>query len=239
MGLVVPAVLPSSRKELDEKIILFASLPGISRVQIDVVDGEFASPASWPYTAPKEFSDMVRRGGMLPYIGRITYEIDLMCKDAERAAAAWLSLGATRLTFHAESTTDLPKFIAAARKHYSAGAEFSSDLISFGLALNVASDLALLEPCLGDASYVQFMGIARIGVQGQPLDERVFEKIRVFHERHPDVPIQVDGGVSLKNAKKLVSLGVSNLVVGSAILRAQDPAAAIEEFESFVSPYGV
>lgn len=232
MGLVVPAVLPSSCKELDEKIMLFASLPGVSRIQIDVVDGHFASPASWPYTAPNELAQRVRDGEMLPYLDRIAYEIDLMCKDAEEAAAAWLSLGATRLTFHAESTTDLPRHIAEVKRRYISEITFSSELLSFGLALNIASDLALLEPCVPDISYVQFMGIAKIGVQGQPFDERAFKNIRVFRERHPDISIQVDGGVSLKNAKKLVSLGVSHLVVGSAILRAQNPAAVIEEFES-------
>ncbi|MEK7204511.1 MAG: hypothetical protein AAB254_03290, partial [candidate division NC10 bacterium] len=47
--------------------------------------------------------------------------------------------------------------------------------------------------------------------QGQPFDERVFEKIRIFHSRHPNVALQVDGGVSLANAKKLVALDVSTL----------------------------
>lgn len=241
MGLIVPAVLPSSRKELDEKIAVLASLPGVSRIQIDVVDGRFASPASWPYSAEatkgksSELETMVQKGELLPYLDRIAYEIDLMCNDAEQAADAWLSLGATRLTLHAESTTDLPRTIASTRRRY--GEEPS--LVSLGLALNVASDLALLEPCLADISYVQFMGIARIGVQGQPLDERVFEKIRVFRERHPDMRIQVDGGVSLKNAKKLISLGASHLVVGSAILRAQNPTAVIEEFESLAGHEGV
>jgi ribulose-phosphate 3-epimerase len=83
------------------------------------------------------------------------------------------------------------------------------------------------------------MGIAKIGRQGQPLDERVFEKIRIFHERHPEVSMQVDGGVTLENAKKLLSLGLTNLVVGSAILRADDPAALITAFENMRSSYGV
>src|SRR3989344_2221029 len=101
MSLIVPAVLPSSRKDFEEKLALFSRIPSVSRVQIDVVDGRFASPASWPFSAPKEFSDMVESGEMLPCPDRITYEIDLMCIDAERIAEAWLLLGATRLTLHA------------------------------------------------------------------------------------------------------------------------------------------
>ena len=42
MSLIVPAVLPSSLEDLKEKLALFAKLPAVSRVQIDVVDGKFA-----------------------------------------------------------------------------------------------------------------------------------------------------------------------------------------------------
>lgn len=232
MGLVVPAVLPSSREDLEEKLALFARIPSVSRVQIDVVDGHFASPASWPYSAPGELQDWAKRGIALPSPDRITYEIDLMCHDAERAAGAWLSLGAARLTFHAESATDLPRLIASARVRY-------GDLVSFGLAINIASDLALLEPHLGKIEYVQFMGIARIGRQGQPFDRRVFEKVRAFRTLHPEVPVQVDGGVTLESAKRLLVLGVSNVVVGSGILKAKDPATAFARFEALESPFGV
>jgi len=245
MGLVVPAVLPSSRKELEEGLALLIRIPSVSRVQIDVVDGRFASPASWPYTsstgspqaAPGEFRDMIKRGEMLPYLDRLEYEIDLMCLDSEHVAAAWLALGATRLTFHAESAIDLPRLLMSARKRYGAGG-FTS-LVSFGIALNIGSDLSLIEPCLGEIEYVQFMGIARIGRQGQLFDRRVLEKMRMFKMRHPKMPVQVDGGISFENAKNLLALGVSNLVIGSNIARAEDPAEAIAKFEELQSPYGV
>jgi ribulose-phosphate 3-epimerase len=239
MGLVVPAVLPSSHDDLEEKLAFFIRAPSVSRVQIDIVDGKFATPASWPYSAPTELEVMIQKGEMLPYLDRFIYEIDLMCLDAERAAAKWLALGATRLTFHAESVTDLPRLLASARRHYGAGADFVPGLVSFGLALNVASDLALIEQNLGEISYVQFMGIAQIGRQGQPFDRRVLEKVRVFRARHPEVPVQVDGGVSLESAKELIALGVSDLIVGSHILRAGDPATALAAFEAIETPYGV
>jgi pentose-5-phosphate-3-epimerase len=239
MSIVVPAVLPSSREELKEKLALFARIPSVKRIQIDVVDGRFVGPASWPYNAPTELEEMVKRGEMLPRLDCLEYEIDLMCLDADEAAASWLALGATRLTFHAETATDLPRFLASARERYGGGDGFASGLISFGLAINIASDLALIEPCLGEVEYVQFMGIARIGRQGQPFDRRVLEKVRMFHSRHPLMPLQVDGGLSLPSARQLVALGVTNLVVGSGILKAKNPAAALAALEEIQGPYGV
>jgi ribulose-phosphate 3-epimerase len=237
MALVVPAVLPSSRKDLEEKLALFARIPSVNRVQIDIVDGRFATPASWPYVAPEELRSMVGQHETLPRLDSIEYEIDIMCFDAELAAAPWLALGATRLTFHAESITNLPRLLASARRRYGAG--FTPGLISYGVALNIASDLALIEPCVGEIEYVQFMGISRIGRQGQPFDRRVLEKVRAFHNRHPELPLQVDGGVSLSNARELIALGVSSLIIGSGLLRASDPAAALAAFEGLQGSYGV
>src|SRR5674476_869890 len=106
MSLVVPAVLPTSREDLEEKLALFARISSVERVQIDVVDGKFATPASWPYSAKAtqgtpypELEAMVQKGEMLPYLDHLAYEIDLMCLDVEQAAEAWLALGASRLTF--------------------------------------------------------------------------------------------------------------------------------------------
>lgn len=231
MSLVVPAILPKDARAFDETLELYRSLPAITRIQIDVVDGHFADPPSWPYVAPKELRDRIALGEMLPHLDRLEYEIDLMCFDAAHAAAQWLSLGATRLTFHAESITSLPHFLSGVRRQF-------GPIVSFGLALNVTSSLALIETVLGEIEYVQFMGIARIGRQGQPFDARVLEQIRTFRHRHPNIPIQVDGGVSFDSAQKLVALGVTNLVIGSGILRAGDPATAVEKFESLESVYG-
>ncbi len=237
MGLVVPAVIPSSRQELWEKLELFSKIPSVSRIQIDVVDGRFASPASWPYTAPEEMQKILLEGEMLPQLHEIEYEIDLMCIDAERAAGNWLALGASRITFHAESSTNLLGLLDSVKKKY--GSNGFSSLVSFGIAINIESDLVLIKSVLDEIEYVQFMGITKIGKQGQLFDERVFEKIRTFHSRHPEIPVQVDGGVSHRNAAELVKLGVSNLIIGSALVRGGSPSAAIAKFEELKSSFGV
>ena len=86
MGLLVPAVLPISREDLEVKLALFEQMPSVSRVQIDSVDGIFAKPATWPYSDPKGLSALGSAGEMLPHIERFEYEIDLMVLDAERAS---------------------------------------------------------------------------------------------------------------------------------------------------------
>lgn len=238
MSLVVPAVLPSSRADFLEKLARFSAEPLVKRIQIDIVDGRFVAPATWPYTAPQEILALCGGGKMLPKLHEVEYEIDLMCLDALEASDTWLELGATRLTFHAEATTDLPRLLAEAKKRYGAGAAFPG-LVSFGLAINLGSDLTLIEPHLKDIAYVQFMGIAKIGRQGQPLDRRIFEKIRAFRARHPEVPVQVDGGINLANARQLIALGVSSLIAGSALERSKNLSDTLAQFEASEPPVGV
>lgn len=240
MSLVMPAVLPASKRDLEHALALFNAFPTLRMAQIDVVDGRFASPASWPYTDLARFERYAKSGELLPNAERIQYEIDLMCIDAEFNAGFWLSLGASRLTFHAESIPDLARFLASLRKHYGGDPDFSVDsFVTYGLALNIDTPLSFIEPYLSQISYVQFMGIKHIGKQGEPFDERVIDRIKHFREKYPHIPVQVDGGVSLETAKKLVPLGVTHLIVGSQIVHAKDPLAVFESIEALKSPYHV
>ena len=239
MSNIVPAVLPSSRKELEGKLALIAKATSASRVQIEVVDGHVATPTSWPYVVPGELHAMVERGEMLPLLDRFEYEVDLMCTDIEQAVEDWLALGATRLTFHFEGMTDPLRLLAKMRRQYGSDPLSTTGVVSLGLAIDLATDLARVEPCLTHVSYVQCMGIATIGRQGAPFDARVLGKVRELHTRHPDLELQVDGGVSIENAKSVLMAGASFLVVGSAILGASDPTSAFLALESCKSPYGV
>ena len=238
MSRIIPAVLPRSKADLDEKLALFASFAGITRVQIDVVDGRFAEPRSWPYGTEDELGAMARAGEYLPQLHRIGYEVDLMCLDAESAAGYWLDLGATRLTFHAEAIHDVPRLLASAKARYGGGVDLAlSHHVSFGLALNIMTDLAVIEPCLPYLEYVQLMGIARIGRQGEAFAPEAIARVKTLRSRHPELPIQVDGGVTLAHAKELFAAGASALVVGSGILKAEDPAKAFAAYDRLESSF--
>jgi len=87
----------------------------------------------------------------------------------------------------------------------------------FGFAINLQTPMKGLEQYIRDADFFQFMGISRIGYQGEKFNRGVLRKIKAFHKENPDVLISVDGGVDLGNSKDLITAGASRLVVGSAI----------------------
>lgn len=238
MKFIVPAILPSSYHELEERLTLLDHIPP-RRVQIDIVDGTFATPPTWPYLSGTDLHDKVTNGETLPNLDRVEYEADLMCNDPEGIAVDLLNFGVTRLTVHAECAPNIGELIARMRKNYSAEANFALNLMSIGLAINVSTDSAVLEPLLDELEYVQFMGVDRIGRQGEAFNPAVIEKVRAFRRRHPSTIIQVDGGVSLENGKQLIAAGASRLVVGSALMQASDLIGTFKAFEALQNPYGV
>jgi len=237
MGVIVPAILPTSRKDLDDKL---SQLSGLATdVQIDVVDGRFASPACWPYTGgTKELAQMAADDETLPYWGTLAFDIDLMANDPEEVIGSWVSLGASRLTIHAESTTALGKLVSDFQSKYGHEKDFIPDMISLGLAIGAGTPLALIEPFIDQIDYVQMMGIRRIGVQGQPFDDDVVRRVQELKKKHPSLSVQVDGGVSKMTAPALLSAGVDKLIIGSALWKAPDLAAELSAFKELVQHYG-
>ncbi len=238
MGTIIPAIIPTSRKDLEEKLALLQGQ--CEEVQIDIVDGEYAAPASWPYIEDAaEPSRMLAEGEMLPHAGEFIFEIDLMSSNPESSTGTWIGLGATKMTIHAESTRYLSRFFENARSQYGHDKDFSVGLLSFGLAIGTETDIALIEPYLDRVNYVQFMGIRRIGVQGQPFESSVIQRIAAFKKKYPTIEISVDGGVTRENAPKLLKAGVSRLVAGSAIWKAPNPLAALRELTALTETHGI
>lgn len=238
MGIIVPAIIPTSKADLAEKLSRFSGV--CEEVQIDIVDGVFAKPASWPYREdPSEPSRMLAEGELFPHAGEFRFEIDLMSGDPESSAGSWIELGATRLTIHAASTRYLSRFMANARSLYGHDKDFAPGLITLGLAIGAQTDTTLLEPYLKDIDYVQFMGIRTIGHQGEPFDRGVLARISAFKKKYPKIPVTVDGGVTMENAPELLRAGVSRLVVGSAIWKTTDPIAAYHALDALTTTHGI
>lgn len=236
MAVIVPAILPRSRDDLADKLL---RLEGIaSEVQIDIVDGKFATPPSWPYLHPGEPAHTSTEDPF-PFLGLLRFEMDVMTEAPDAQIGRWVNAGAERITIHAESTRALPKLLEEFRTQYGHDASFAPGLLSLGLAVNLSTDFALIEPYLSECDYVQFMGIREIGKQGQPFDKSVLLKIAAFKRKHPNMPLQVDGGVNLSNAPALLAAGVSRLIVGSALWEAKNLKAAYAQFQDLTTRYGL
>ncbi|MEK9160554.1 MAG: hypothetical protein AAB440_00760 [Patescibacteria group bacterium] len=235
---VVPAVLPTSRDDLERQL---SELSGVTdEVQLNIVDGKFASPATWPYVLQvHDLEHLIAQHRMLPGWGIFRFEIELQVKQPEDVIGAWIAVGATRLTIHIDSIGVPDRILRDLEVQYGHDKDFAPDLLSVGFALGVDTDFNVVEPYIDRLDYVQFMGVSRLGKHGEPFESKVVDRIKEFRKKHPSVGVQVDGGVSRATAPALLSAGVSRLVVGSDLWRAEDKLVRYQEIKMLAEQYGI
>jgi ribulose-phosphate 3-epimerase len=127
------------------------------------------------------------------------FEVHLMVAEPERFMDRWIERGAKRISIH-EPSGKLAEYRGKAE---------------IGYAIELDRPLEEFMPFFDFVDFIHLMSIDEIGEQGHTLDEKVFDRIKVLQEKFPNMPISVDGGVTLSNYQKLLDLGADRLIVGS------------------------
>ncbi len=210
--MIIPAIIPKSLKDLRNQL---ARVPFASQVQIDVVDGVFAPQTSWPYAGDVRHFDLVNP------IPDFKIGIDLMAQDIIPSIIEWLSVDIERMIIHIEA--------ASPAELEQAFNLCEQSRVAVGLAIENDTTLKVVEPYLDRVDFVQVMGIAQIGSQGQPFDERVLQRIVDLKSLHSDLVISVDGSVNERTLPRLLSAGAERFVVGSAIMGSTDPQRVFDQ----------
>jgi ribulose-phosphate 3-epimerase len=235
MAEVIPAIIPKTFSELNQKLDLVSGIAEV--VHIDILDGKMTAEKSWPnINAPdSNFVKIIREEEAFPFSEDIEYEVHLMVENPEEYIQQWISAGAKRIIVHIESFENPEKaleFVYRFNDQY--GGDGSFLVTELGIAIKSKTDYALLETLIPEVDFVQCMSVEEIGSQGQVFDEAVIPKIKKLREMHPDLPISVDGSVNADTAQKLVDVDVDRLIVGSAIFKSGNILGTIEELESLV-----
>lgn len=212
---ILPAIIPHS---VDDLLVLPTQLRFAPCIQIDIVDGVFAEPASWPYQPAGELADIAS------VFEHFQVQVDIMALDTVAVATAWAAAGAHELVVHIESVATLDDILALKQVYGTA----------IWIAVNDDTPLERIYPYLPEVSGVQLMGIHTIGKQGQPLSDRVLENIRTVRAQYPTLPIQIDGSVNADTVCILRDAGATQFVVGSGIMGAEDSRAAYQALRALV-----
>lgn len=229
MQKILPAIMPYSFQDFQEKIEKvedFASL-----VQVDVMDGVFVPSESWPYngTDLDKFEDILKQKSGLPGWKKVNFVLDLMVSEVESKVYDWIDAGASRVTLHLESlhNQESSGIVAKLKEQY-------GDDLEVGLAISANTPNEKLLPFIDDIDFVQFMGIEKIGFQGQDFAESVLEKISDFKIDNPSIPVVVDGSVNKETLPKLAKAGADRFVVGSALFDANDIKAEYDLLSNLI-----
>ncbi len=181
---------------------------------IDIMDGVFVPNIS--YGMP--VLEAIERHAQKPL------DVHLMIVDPDRYISTFKKLGSSILTVHYEACTHLHRTIQAIK----------SEGMKAGVALNPHTPISVLENIVQDVDLILIMSV-NPGFGGQSFIETTYRKISQAKEmilkNESKALIEVDGGVSNKNAKKLIDSGADALVAGSYVFNAQNPLETIAELK--------
>jgi len=181
---------------------------------IDVMDGVFVPNISFGMPVLKAIARYATK----------PLDVHLMIVDPDRYIQTFADLGASVLTVHYEACTHLHRTLQQIK---AAG-------MQTGVALNPHTPISVLEDTIEDIDLALIMSV-NPGFGGQSFIERTYTKIRdlksMIQNRKADTLIEIDGGVSTKNAKALAEAGTDVLVAGSFVFKSGDPSRTIQELK--------
>lgn len=152
-------------------------------------------------------------------------DVHLMIEEPEKYAEAFQKAGADILTVHYEACTHLHRNIQ----------QIKSLGMKAGVAVNPHTPVALLKDILADIDLVCLMSV-NPGFGGQAFIPNTLSKIKelrqMINERGLKVDIEIDGGVTLENAKSIVEAGATVLVAGNTVFKSKNPTETIAQLKN-------
>ena len=235
---IIPAILPKNYEDLKNKISLVKGV--VDLVQIDICDGMYVKPLTWPFLAREmeanvseaeldyNFRKILNEEEGLPFWEEVDFELDLMVEDAVENFDIYTKLGPKRIIFHIGAIGVLEDF-----QHFLEGMDpYVRDTMKIGVAISPSKSVEQIFPLINYIDFVQVMGIDHEGAQGEEFDSKCIEHIKTLREKFPDLVISVDGGIDLETAPALIRAGASRLTIGSAIWSTDDVIGTIESFRN-------
>ena len=178
---------------------------------IDVMDGVFVPNISFGMPVIKSIAAHAKK----------PLDVHLMIVEPERYIDTFADLGSDVLTVHYEASTHLNKTLDSIREKG----------MKAGVALNPHTPVDLLEPIINDIDVVCIMSV-NPGFGGQRFIETTYQKVSklrgIIEENNATTLIEIDGGVTDQNAKRLVESGADVMVAGSFIFSSENPQETIK-----------
>lgn len=215
--LIAPSVLAADFANL-ERDIKMINTSEADWFHIDIMDGVFVPNISFGMPVLEAIKRHATK----------TIDVHLMIVDPDRYISTFKKLGADVLTVHYEACTHLHRTLQAIK----------AEGMKAGVALNPHTSIDLLEDVINDIDLVCIMSV-NPGFGGQSFIENTYAKVEklkaLITKKGASTIIEIDGGVTNKNAKQLVEAGADVLVAGSYVFGAVDPIATVADLKKLTA----
>jgi ribulose-phosphate 3-epimerase len=181
-------------------------------LHLDVMDGVFVPNISFGFPVIESIRKLTKK----------PLDVHLMIIEPDRYIERSKKAGANILTVHFEACTHLHRTLQAIRDHR----------MKAGVSLNPHTPVSVLDDIITQADLVLLMSV-NPGFGGQKFIENTYKKIRetrsLIRRKRSSALIEIDGGVDLKNAGKLIKAGADILVAGNAVFSSKNPIRIIAD----------
>lgn len=217
---ISPSILSADFSKISDAVKV-AEESGADVIHVDVMDGHFVPNLTF---GPQLIASL-REKTSLPL------DVHLMVDNPRSFIPLFAKAGADWISIHVEASVHLHKDITLI-KEYDKKA---------GLALNPATPLPLMNEILEELDFVLLMTV-NPGWGGQEFIQSCHSKISQLRswirEQKLEIPIQIDGGVTLSNMEELIKDGADILVAGSAVFGEKNPGEAITKMKKLAEKTG-
>ena len=215
--LIAPSVLAADFANLQRDIEMINNSDA-DWFHIDIMDGVFVPNISFGMPVLRDIAKHATK----------TIDVHLMIVDPDRYISTFKNLGADILTVHYEACTHLHRTLQAIK----------AQGMKAGVALNPHTSISLLEDTIQDIDLVCLMSV-NPGFGGQSFIENTYDKVISLKElitrKGANTIIEIDGGVTNKNAKQLADAGADVLVAGSYVFKSEDPTKTIIDLKALLA----
>jgi len=209
--LIAPSVLAADFSNLQRDIEMINESDA-DWFHIDIMDGVFVPNISFGMPVLRDIKKHAKK----------TLDVHLMIVNPDQYIETFSKLGADILTVHLEACTHMHRTIQAIK----------ATGMKAGIALNPHSSVNQLKDVIKDIDVVCLMSV-NPGFGGQSFIENTFDKVKelkdLIQSTGSECQIEIDGGVTNKNAKKLVQAGANILVAGSYVFKSSNPTQTISK----------
>jgi ribulose-phosphate 3-epimerase len=215
--LIAPSILAADFANLQRDIEMINNSEA-NWFHIDIMDGVFVPNISFGMPVLEAITKHAKK----------PIDVHLMIVDPDRYIKTFATLGSNILTVHYEACNHLHRTLQAIKV----------EGMKAGVALNPHTNIDLLEDVINDIDMVCIMSV-NPGFGGQSFIENTYSKIEklkaLINKKNASTLIEIDGGVTDKNAAQLVKVGADVLVAGNFVFKAANPTKTIADLKKLTS----